>query len=117
MANHVTRGELPAESVIAIAVAYGLHPVGALVETGYLDPKYAQQIDPMFALRTVTDEQVADEVLRRMLDGREHRAFETPVGDLQDEDDFDRTNLHLRGVAHDSPREDDNGRDESMWHA
>lgn len=77
------RSALAAENVIAIAVAYGHHPVGALVDTGYLDATWAEQVDPARALRTVTEQQIADEVLRRMNIGVERGgALDTPIDEL-----------------------------------
>ena len=84
LANYVDRGELPAEAVIAVAVAFDLHPVGALVDTDYLDPKYAVEVDPVAELTQVTDAQIADEVLRRMKIGS-HPKFETPIDELDTE--------------------------------
>lgn len=80
--NQLEKGSLSPENVIAIAVAYGHHPVGALVDTGYLDEKWATQVDPAHALRTVTEDQLADEVLRRMNIGKAHGALDVPVDEL-----------------------------------
>lgn len=77
------KGRISAENVIAIAVAYGHHPVGALVDTGYLDAKWAEQVDPARALHTVTEDELADEVLRRMKLGVERGGpLDTPVDEL-----------------------------------
>lgn len=98
----VKNGTVSAENVIAIAVAYGAHPVRALVDTGYLDEKYARTVDPMTALRTVTEEQLADEVLRRMLAGVSTDAFTTPVDELAQ-----RRAMSTPGAINDT--EDDDG--------
>lgn len=111
VAHQVKQGYFPAENVIAIAIAYGANPVGALVDTGYLAAEYAKQVDPMTALREVSDEQIADEVLRRMTAGS-HPAFETPIDEYISDSD-----RHLRSVADNSPREDGHGGDESAWDA
>ena len=76
------KGRITAENVIAIAIAYGHHPVGALVDTGYLDEKWAKSIDPMRALRDVDEEELADEVLRRMKLGKTNGALDTPIDEL-----------------------------------
>ena len=81
-ARQMERGKISAENVIAIATAYGHHPVGALVDTGYLDEKWAQQIDPAHTLRMVTEDQLADEVLRRMKLGQAHGALDEPIDAL-----------------------------------
>lgn len=80
--SQITRNNISAENVIEIAAEYGRHPVRALVDCGYLGASYATTTDPATALRMVSEEDLADEVLRRMkLDG-EHEAFTTPVSDL-----------------------------------
>lgn len=82
-ARQVERGHISAENVIAIAIAYEHHPVGALVDTGYLDAKWAEQVDPARALHTVTEDDLADEVLRRMKLGVERDGpLDTPVDEL-----------------------------------
>lgn len=82
LSRQVERGEISAENVIAIAIAYGAHPVRALVDTGYLDEKYARTVDPMTALRSVTEDQLADEVLRRMKRGLKTDVLTTDINDL-----------------------------------
>ena len=83
LAAQIEKGRISPENVIAIAVAYGHHPVSALVDTGYLDPKWAEQVDPARALRAVTEQQLADEVLRRMEMGVERGgALDTPIDEL-----------------------------------
>lgn len=83
LATQLEKGRISPENVIAIAVAYGHHPVGALVDTGYLDAKWAEQVDPARALRTVTEDDLADEVLRRMKLGVERDGpLDTPVDEL-----------------------------------
>ena len=83
LATQLEKGRISPENVIAIAVAYGHHPVGALVDTGYLDEKWATQVDPARALHTVTEDDLADEVLRRMKLGVERDGpLDTPVDEL-----------------------------------
>lgn len=83
LATQLEKGRISPENVIAIAVAYGHHPVGALVDTGYLDAKWAEQVDPARALHTVTEDDLADEVLRRMKLGVERDGpLDTPVDEL-----------------------------------
>lgn len=82
LATQLEKGNLSPENVIAIAIAYGHHPVGALVDTGYLDEKWAHQVDPVHAIRTVSEDQLADEVLRRMKLGKAHGALDTPIDEL-----------------------------------
>lgn len=115
LSRQVERGEISAENVIAIAIAYGAHPVRALVDTGYLDEKYARTVDPMTALRSVTEGQLADEVLRRMKLGLKTDEFTTDINEVEARrrskqqkpvstpDDV----MPVSAVADDSPDEDE----------
>lgn len=82
VSNQINRNSITAENVIAIARAYGAHPVGALVDTGYLDEKDAAGIDPIRALREIDEDDLADEVLRRMKLGQASGALDTPIDEL-----------------------------------
>lgn len=115
LSRQVERGEISAENVIAIAIAYGAHPVRALVDTGYLDEKYARTVDPMTALHSVTEDQLADEVLRRMKLGLKTGEFTTDINEVEARrrskqqkpvsppDDV----MPVSAVADDSPDEDE----------
>lgn len=83
-ARQVEKGSITAENVIAIAIAYNTHPVRALVDTGYLDEKYALEVDPATALKEVSEEDLADEVLRRMLKGLKTEALTTSINGITD---------------------------------
>lgn len=83
-ATQVKKEVLPAETVIAVSIAYDIHPVRALVDTGYLDEQWAQAVDPATALRQVSEDDLADEVLRRMKLPGAHDVFETPVSELDE---------------------------------
>ncbi len=83
LATQLEKERISPENVIKIAEAYEAHPVGALVATGYLDTRWAEGIDPEMAVRELTDEQLANEILRRLRDVRgDHDTFHTPVADL-----------------------------------
>lgn len=82
--NQLDRNHFSAENVILIAEAYGKSPVRALVDTGYLDEQWAQAVDPATALRQVSEDDLADEVLRRMKLPGAHDVFETPVSELDE---------------------------------
>lgn len=92
--NQRSNNRFSAENVIKIAIGYGAHPVGALVDTGYLDAKYAKTVDPAIAIRLVTEDQLADEVLRRMKIGPDTDALTTPIDDLAAR----RSNMPAPGV-------------------
>lgn len=85
LANQVDRGEITAENVIKLAMAYDAHPVRALVDTGYLDEQYASEVDPRTALMSVSEDDLAAEVLRRMHLGTANGALNTPIDELQDD--------------------------------
>lgn len=104
LSRQVERGEISAENVIAIAIAYGAHPIRALVDTGYLDEKYARTVDPMTALRSVTEDQLADEVLRRMKRGLKTDVLTTDINDLASR----RSGAPVSGPS-DSLHDDDDG--------
>lgn len=82
IADQIERGKISAENVIAVAIGYNAHPVTALVDTGYLPAEYLRSGDPVAALRLVSEDALAEEVLRRMRLVGDHTAFTTPVDDL-----------------------------------
>lgn len=85
LAAQLDRNHLTPENVIKIAEHYKSHPVGALVETGYLSEKWASEIDPSLAVKKLTDEQILEEILRRLKLPGDHREFVTPVDELIEE--------------------------------
>lgn len=80
--NQMEKGRLSAENVIRIADGYGQSPVRALVDTGFIDEQWAETVDPITALRQVSEEDLADEVLRRMKLPGAHEVLDTPVDEL-----------------------------------
>lgn len=83
LATQLEKERISPENVIKIAEAYDAHPVGALVATEYLDPRWAEDVDPEMAVRELTDEQLANEILRRLRDVRgDHDTFHAPIADL-----------------------------------
>lgn len=82
LARQLDKGLISAENVIKIALAYDVHPVGALVSTGYIDSSYAEAIDPKTAVQLISEEDLASEVLRRMKLGRNTATLTTPISEL-----------------------------------
>lgn len=78
-ARQVEKDSISAENVIAIAVSHDAHPVRALVDTGYLDERYAAEVDPATALKEVSEQELANEVLKRMLKGLKTEALTEPI--------------------------------------
>ena len=70
------------ETVIAVADAYGHSPFVALVDLGYIDDSWLDQLSESTeaALIAASDEQLTDEILRRLKKGS--RSFDTPIDDL-----------------------------------
>ena len=104
-------GALKADAIISIAEAYDESPVFALVDLGFISARWTQDIGVMSALGKVTDEELTDELLRRL------RLLDTtPVDDLAerrkeksnsnpeavDESGYDAS----RHVAYNGPDED-----------
>ena len=80
--HQVSNNKISLENIIKISVAYSHHPMSALTEWGYVGEEWADTPDIESALRMASEDQLADEVLRRMKVGTETDAFTTPVGDL-----------------------------------
>lgn len=66
MNRQLARNALSAETVIALARAYGRSPVRALLETGYLLPEETGMPSPEELLQSLTDQQVIADVARRI---------------------------------------------------
>lgn len=75
-------GKLSPEITVAIARAYGVDVLDALVAQGLLDPDDLRSHGARAALEAATDEEIAALVLERMRDGR-GEVFDAPIqGDL-----------------------------------
>lgn len=70
------------ETVIAVADAYGHNPFVALIDLGYINDRWLNQLSESTeaALMAASDEQLTDEILRRLKLGS--RNFDTPVDEL-----------------------------------
>lgn len=66
MNRQLARNTLSAETVIALARAYGRSPVRALLETGYLLPEETGIPSPDEILQSLSDQQVIADVARRI---------------------------------------------------
>ena len=88
LASQIERGRISAENVIAIAIGYGFHPVTSLIDCDYLPARFATTADPIAALREVSEDALAEEVLRRMKLVGDHTALTTPVDELVDDAEF-----------------------------
>lgn len=79
--HQLSTGRMSLENKILIGVAYRHHPMRTLVEWEIVNPEWASVPDIEAALRIAGEEQLADEVLRRMLIGKAE-AFNVTVDEL-----------------------------------
>lgn len=66
LANQMRAGELRPELVIKIAEAYEESPVIALVDLGFMSARWITEPGVVTALSRATDEELTDELLRRL---------------------------------------------------
>lgn len=66
LANQVNAGTLKPENIIKIAEAYNESPVYALVDLGFISARWVNEPGTITALSRATDEQLTDELLRRL---------------------------------------------------
>ena len=66
LANQMRAGELRPELVIKIAEAYEESPVIALVDLGFMSSRWITEPGVVTALSRATDEELTDELLRRL---------------------------------------------------
>lgn len=93
------RDELSAETVIAIARAYGQSPIGALISTGYLNEDETKGIGIEDALKFASDQALIHQLAMRVNDNESHwqGTFEEVI---------DNPYPPLRDVSDSSPDED-----------
>lgn len=89
LANQMRAGELRPELVIKIAEAYEESPVIALVDLGFMSARWITEPGVVTALSRATDEQLTDELLRRL-----HLIEDVPVDELAQR----RSNTSAPGV-------------------
>lgn len=83
LATQLEKERITPENIIKIAEAFDIHPVGALIDTGYLNARWGKKVDPVVAAQQLTDKQITDEILRRLSEVRgDHSEFRTPVDEL-----------------------------------
>lgn len=100
--SQLQRGRFSAENVIKIAEAFDHHPITALIDTGYVGAKWAMQADVHEALREADDEDLAEEILRRMKRGTASRTLTTDVDQLEQARSKKRDPaLHEDGIVED----------------
>ena len=81
LGRQLKSGKLSAETVVAVADAYGRDVLDALVILGLITREQIRRHGIREALAAASDEEIAEEVWKRLTDGREHGPFdETPDG-------------------------------------
>ncbi|MGV0399413.1 hypothetical protein ACUY20_03515 [Corynebacterium segmentosum] len=118
LGRQLKANELSADLIIKIAQAYNESPVVALVDLGFVSARWLQEVGTTTALTRASDEELTDELLRRLrllddhpIDDLAARRAGAPVSDpsasVDDDDgivrDFDWEEPH---AADSSPDED-----------
>lgn len=113
LGRQLKANELSADLIIKIAQAYNESPVVALVDLGFVSARWLQEIGTTTALTRASDEELTDELLRRLrllddqpIDDLAARRAGTPVSGPRDDDlvsDLDYS--PLKDVADSSPEE------------
>lgn len=75
------------ETIVKISEAYGINPHQALTGLGYINAHWLRALatDVEATLIAATEQQLSDEVLRRMVRGLETDVLDTPVDELIEE--------------------------------
>lgn len=106
LGRQLKAGELSADLIIKIAQAYDESPVVALVDLGLVSAKWMREIGTTTALSRATDEELTDELLRRL-----NLIADEPVDDLaarRSNRNISHVDFTAYGVADDSPDEGGN---------
>ncbi|APT92719.1 hypothetical protein CPHO_07245 [Corynebacterium phocae] len=82
LANQYDRDRIHPENIIRIAISLEYSPWRALVDCEIMPPEYAVEVDPATSLRTVSDDDLVEEFLRRLRAGATNPAFDTPLDEL-----------------------------------
>ena len=66
LGRQLKAGALSAENVIRIAEAYGESPIVSLIDLGFMSSKWMNEHGALTSLRKASDEELTDELLRRL---------------------------------------------------
>lgn len=80
--SQLERGALSVPNILKVCRAYDSNPIRALIDWGHIDAAWASVPDVEAALRLASDEQLTDEVLRRLKLIPRHPDYDTPVDEL-----------------------------------
>lgn len=94
-------GELKAETVINIADAYEINPILALYDLGFIASHWMAEIQSnrRMQLASLTEEELRDEVFRRMIRGLESDALTAEVTEV----DFTRARKEIMEELEEEP--------------
>lgn len=98
LGRQLKANELSADLIIKIAQAYDESPVVALVDLGFISAKWMQEVGTTTALTRASDEELTDELLRRLrliedepidhlAERRKKARMSGPSASLHDDDD------------------------------
>lgn len=80
--NQISNQRMPLDNLIKVADTYGYSPIRALIDIGAIDEAWTHVPDIDAAIRLADDEQLTDELLRR-IQAAPNPMWEEPVGDLE----------------------------------
>ena len=89
-------GELSADLIIKIAEAYNESPVVALIDLGFMSAKWITEPGVITALSRATDEELTDELLRRL-----NLLDKTPVDELAARRNSNTPPMHVAPLSDD----------------
>lgn len=89
-------GELSADLIIKIAEAYNESPVVALVDLGFMSAKWITEPGVITALSRATDEELTDELLRRL-----NLLDKNPVDELAARRNSNTSPIHVAPLSDD----------------
>lgn len=102
--TQINKNKISAENVILIAMAYEAHPVRALVDCDYLEAEYAATTDPATAIKEISDDGLAAEVLYRLT--RKTKAEQSGSSLTSTPSEIEEHNSNIR-TLHVAPLSDD----------
>lgn len=95
--HQISNERIPLENIIKIADVYGYSPIRALIDYGAIDEAWARVPDIQAAIRLADDEQLTDELLRR-INAAPNPLWDEPVGDLESRRRSKKSNTPNRDV-------------------
>lgn len=98
--RRVTSGKLTPLDVIAVSRAYGHNPIEELARIGFIEKSEIRSLVNGPVLSLASDQEIADEVWRRLSSGGASGVFDQPLGER---DDNEAPMRHLRSVSEPEP--------------